>query len=204
MLIGIIPKDIYAQRCVTFTSSVLPLFSAACKLPPPYFNFNISFYFVDQPTFILIFPLLPLPLLCAHAAAYYHSFPYFFFSTPQCIHRTGTVSHMARYSLFFTAAQSSWKAGDETWQVNQPNRVESVKHLDASRLTDSTFLRVAHTFCPLKQCFVCHTLKLLNIWCIRMQCRIAFTTVKTQHVSFCKQMDQLKLCYCQVCGKSSQ
>lgn len=118
------------------------------KLPPPYFNF-ISFYFVDQQTFILIFPLLPLPLLCAHAAAYYHSFP-IFFSTPQCIHRTGTVSHTARHSLFFTAAQSSWKASDETWQVNQPNTVEPVKHLDASRLTESTLLWFVCIFCPLK------------------------------------------------------
>lgn len=33
MLISTIPKDIYAQKFVAFTSSVLPLFSAACKPP---------------------------------------------------------------------------------------------------------------------------------------------------------------------------
>lgn len=67
MLIATIPKDIYAQKPVTFAGSVLPLFSAACK-PPSVTDF-MSFYFVDQPTFIFLFSLLPLPLLRAHAAA---------------------------------------------------------------------------------------------------------------------------------------
>lgn len=143
----------------SFTHSlILPLFSAARnsrrKNSFPFVSTSLFSYFVDQPTFILIFPLLPLPLLCAHAAAYYHLFPSFF-STPLCIHRTGTVSHMAHHSLFLTAAQSSWKASDGTWQVNQPNTVESVKHLDTSLLTRSMRLRAVHIFCCLKKCFTC-------------------------------------------------
>lgn len=161
MLIATIPKDIYAQKSVTFAGSVLPLFSAARKQPtpppphphpPPLTSFLLTLL-TNQPSSSYS-PLLPLPLLRAHAAAYYRSFPYFssfFFHPSVCIHRTGTVSHMASQSLFFTAARSSWKASDETWQVSQPNTVESVKHLDASRLTESTLWRVVQIFCRFKK-----------------------------------------------------
>lgn len=114
---------------------------------PPDF---ISSYFVDQPTFIFIFPpssITPAACSCCCLLPFIPLFFFFFFHPSVCIHRTGTVSHMASQSLFFTAARSSWKASDETWQVNQPNTVESVKHLDASRLTERTLWRVVQIFC---------------------------------------------------------
>lgn len=131
--------------------------------PPPASDFDfISSYFVDQPTFIFIFPpssITPAACSCCCLLPFIPLF-FFFFHPSVCIHRTGTVSHMASQSLFFTAARSSWKASDETWQVNQPNTVESVKHLDASRLTESTLWRVVQIFCRFKKkCFACHTLK---------------------------------------------
>lgn len=171
---------------ITFAGSVLPLFSAARKQPPhptrtppaPPASDFISSYFVDQPTFIFIFPpssITPAACSCCCLLPFIPLFFFFFFHPSVCIHRTGTVSHMASQSLFFTAARSSWKASDETWQVNQPNTVESVKHLDASRLTESTLWCVVQIFCRLKkkkECFARHTLKEFNIFGV-IDCNVA-------------------------------
>lgn len=135
-------------------------------------------YFVDQPTFIFIFPpssITPAACSCCCLLSFIPLFFFFFFHPSVCIHRTGTVSHMASQSLFFTAARSSWKASDETWQVSQPNTVESVKHLDASRLTESTLWRVVQIFCRFKKkkkkmfC-ASHFEGRQHFWCNRLQC----------------------------------
>lgn len=146
------------------------------KLPPPYLTSFLFTLLTNQPSSsyspFFHYPccVLMLLLITIHSPFFFHPSVY-----PQNWH---SFAYGSPLSLFLTAAQSSWKASDETWQVNQPNTVEPVKHLDASRLTGSTLLCVVCIFCPLKKCFACHTLKLLNIWCNLTQCHVAFYDCK--------------------------
>lgn len=118
MLISTIPKDIYAQKFVAFTSSVLPLFSAACKPPktPPPPLLQLHFFLLCWPT--NLHPHIPPPSITPAVSSCCCLLPFIpliFFSTPQCIHRTGTVSHMARHSLFLTAGAEQLES--KRWNV---------------------------------------------------------------------------------------
>lgn len=137
MLIATIPKDIYAQKshslvlcflCFLQPANNPPTPPAPHPHPPPPTSFLLTLL-TNQPSSSYS-PLLPLPLLRAHAAAYYRSFPYFsfFFSTPQCVSTELAQFHIWPASLSFSllhgaAGKQAMKRGKliSQTQLNQSN-----------------------------------------------------------------------------------
>lgn len=123
-------------------------------------------------------PLLPLPLLRAHAAAYYRSFPYFFFffSTPQCVSTELAQFHIWPASLSFSllhgaAGKQAMKRGKliSQTQLNQSN----IWTLRGSlRERSGVLSRFSVVFSTKKKCFACHTLKEFNIFGV-IDCNVA-------------------------------